>query len=387
MVAYSFYEMDNRVRRYAETLARQGNQVDAIAIGQDGQPSREVINGVHVYRIQKRIINETNQLSYLFRLLLFFLKSSWYLTVKHLQAPYDLIHVHSVPDFEVLAAWFPKLMGAKVILDIHDLVPELYGSKFNAAPGSFTRKLLIGIERFSASFSDHVIIANHIWRDTLLSRSVGPAKCTAILNFPDPLIFHRRGKTRQDNKFILLYPGTLNCHQGVDIAIRAFALIKDEAPEAEFHIYGRGPERPALARLISELGLEDRVFLKESVPLPQIAEIMGNSNLGIVPKRRKSFGNEAFSTKILEFMMLGVPVIVADTKIDRYYFNDSIVRFFRSEDEKDLALNILALLRDSESRERQIRSAEQFVSQNSWDRRKSEYLSLLHALLDHRNSN
>ena len=36
MVAYSFYETDNRVRRYAEALARRGDKVDALSIG----PSR-----------------------------------------------------------------------------------------------------------------------------------------------------------------------------------------------------------------------------------------------------------------------------------------------------------------------------------------------------------
>ena len=49
---------------------------------------------------------------------------------RHVKARYQLIHVHSVPDFLVFAAWFPKLTGAKIILDIHDLLPELYAGKY-----------------------------------------------------------------------------------------------------------------------------------------------------------------------------------------------------------------------------------------------------------------
>ena len=162
-------------------------------------------------------------------------------------------------------------------------------------------------------------------------------------------------------------------------------MAVDQAPEAEFHIYGRGPEKPALSQLITELGLEGSVFLRDPVPLTQIAEIMANADLGVVPKRKSSFGNEAFSTKIFEFMTLGVPVIVSDTKIDRYYFNDSIVRFFRSEDEKDLAESMLALIRDKGLRERQVRNAEQFMIANSWEVRQKEYLSLLKSLLENRN--
>ena len=385
MVGYAFYEMDNRIRRYAETLVRLGHQVDVIAIGQEGQPASEVISGVRVYRVQRRVVNEKGQLSYLGRLLLFLLKSSWFLTLKQLRSPYDLVHVHSVPDFEVAAAWLPKLMGSKVILDVHDLVPELYSSKFNVAPDSFIKKLLIGLERISARFSDHVIIANHLWQQTMQSRSVEPVKCTAILNFPDPHIFYRRGRARSDNKLILLYPGTLNSHQGLDIAIRAFARIKDQALEAEFHIYGRGPEKTALLRLISELHLEDRVFVKDPVPLTQIAEIMENADLGVVPKRKSSFGNEAFSTKIFEFMTLGVPVLAADTRIDRYYFNDSIIRFFRSEDEVDLASNMLAMIKHKELRDALARNASDFMKGNSWEEKKHEYLALVQRLLNPRN--
>ena len=57
---------------------------------------------------------------------------------------------------------------------------------------------------------------------------------------------------------------------------------------------------------------------------------MANADIGIVPKRNDSFGNEAFSTKILEFMSLSIPVVISSTRIDRHYFNDTVVRFFES---------------------------------------------------------
>jgi glycosyltransferase involved in cell wall biosynthesis len=67
--------------------------------------------------------------------------------------------------------------------------------------------------------------------------------------------------------------------------------------------------------------------------------------LGVVPKRADSFGNEAYSTKIMEFMSLGVPVIVSETKIDRYYFDDSVVRFFQSGNSDALADAMLEVMR------------------------------------------
>ena len=76
--------------------------------------------------------------THVWRLIQFFVKSMAFLTRSHLKEKYDLIHVHSVPDFEVFAALFAKLGGAKVILDIHDIMPEFYVSKFNSTRSRFT---------------------------------------------------------------------------------------------------------------------------------------------------------------------------------------------------------------------------------------------------------
>ena len=108
---------------------------------------------------------------------------------------------------------------------------------------------------------------------------------------------------------------------------------------------------------------------------------MANADLAIVPKRAVSFGNEAFSTKIPECLALGVPVIASETKVDRFYFSDSVVHFFRSEDPADLARSIV-LLRENESLRKQlIQNGLRFAEQNSAQQRKSHYLDLVDRLV------
>lgn len=382
MVAYTFYESDGRVRRYAETLAKRGDQVDVIALRRTDQKKHEIISGVNIYRIQKRVINEKIQLSYFLKIMQFLINSAIFLTKQHLKKPYDLIHVHSVPDFEVFAALIPKITGAKIILDIHDIVPEFYANKFNASKNSIAFKALALVEKASIAFSNHVIIANHVWEKTLTNRSVRNGKCSTILNYPDTSIFNmQQPKMRNDNKFIIIYPGTLNRHQGVDIAIKAFALIKDEIPEAEFHIYGEGNSKETLLNLVNELNLGGRVLFKKVLPLNEIAKAMASADLGIVPKRNDSFGSEAFSTKIFEFMALGVPVIVSDTKIDRYYFDESLVMFFKAGDEEDLARCMLHMIKDKELRDSLAKNSLEFIKKYSWDVKKDEYFSLVENLV------
>jgi glycosyltransferase involved in cell wall biosynthesis len=381
MVAYTFYEADNRVRRYAETLAKRGDQVDVIALRQKGQSATEVINGVRLFRIQRRSLTEKNKFAYLAKLVLFFLRSTVFLTREQIKKRYDLIHVHSVPDFEVFAAAYPKWTGSKIILDIHDIVPEFYASKFKASHDSVTFKLLVAIERFSTGFSDHVIAANHIWEKRLQERSVPAAKCTTFLNFPDIHNFERQGKTRTDDRFILLYPGTLNYHQGLDIAIRAFGHIKDQVPQADFHIHGDGEQLEFLKSLVIELGLQDRVLLKPFLPFYEIRTVIENADLGIVPKRGESFGNEAFSTKILEFMALSIPVIVPETAVDRFYFNDSVAKFFTANDENSLAAAMLLMISSPALRAQLVHNADEFIRKYTWDENKGGYLDLVDSLV------
>ena len=90
-----------------------------------------------------------------------------------------------MPDFLVFAAWYPKWTGAKLILDIHDIVPELFLNKFKVKPNSWLVKGLRVIERASAAFVDHVIVSNHIWSEKLIARSVPREKCSVFLNHVD----------------------------------------------------------------------------------------------------------------------------------------------------------------------------------------------------------
>jgi hypothetical protein len=129
--------------RYAQALVERGDEVDVIALGSDEkQPAFEMVDGVGVHRIQRRVRNESSKYSYLWRLIQFCTKSSFSLGRLHWKRKYNLVHVHNVPDFLVFSAWLPKLAGAKIILDIHDILPEFFANKFRKPEDSLYVKLL-----------------------------------------------------------------------------------------------------------------------------------------------------------------------------------------------------------------------------------------------------
>jgi glycosyltransferase involved in cell wall biosynthesis len=383
MVTYSHFLSDTRVMRYAEALAERGDHMDVVSLQGAGETlPQETIGNLHVHRLQERVGRAgKSRFSYLLPVLRFLMVSSLWIARQHRRRRYDLLHVHNLPDFLMAAAIYPRLRGARTILDIHDILPEFYGSKFGVGEASFGSKMLKWVERISARLADHVIISNHLWLDKYSARTGTRGRCSVLVNNVDTKIFHPRPRTRSDGKLVVIFPGGLYWHQGVDIAIRAFQKVAAELAQAEFHIYGDGNTKEALMALTRELDLEGRVRFFDWIPVHQMAEIMANADLGVVPKRADSFGNEAYSTKIMEFMSLGVPVLVSSTKIDRFYFDDSVVRFFESGNVAALADGMLELLRDRGLRERLAVRAREYAQRNSWESRRPDYLHLVDSLV------
>jgi glycosyltransferase involved in cell wall biosynthesis len=383
MVTHSDFLSDARVSRYAEALAQRGDHVDVLALRRSPDvPAKETLGNIDLFRLQPRYgKTEKSRLSHLLPVVRFLVTSSFWLFREHRRRPYDLLHIHNVPDFLVFAAWYPKLTGARVILDIHDLVPEFYVSKFGVHQHSIAIYLLKAIERVSAAFADHVIISNHLWRDTYASRNHLNGKCSVFINNVDSRVFCPRPRTRSDGKTIVLFPGGLQWHQGLDIAIRAFRKVRAQLPNAEFHIYGDGNMKDDLIQLAKELELSDAVRFFNPLSVRQVAEIMANADLGVVPKRADSFGNEAYSTKIMEFMSLGIPTVVSSTKIDRFYFDDSVVRFFESGNVEALSDAMLEVIRDRQLRRRLAANGLDYVARNNWNSRRAAYLDLVDLLI------
>ena len=381
MLAYSHVESDNRILRYATALAQRGDHVDVLSLSTEKQSeSKELYRGLWLNRIQTRVHNEVSKWDYFGRLLRFCCKAAWVLAKDRLRHRYDMIHVHNIPDFLVFAALIPRLTGAKIILDVHDIVPEFYGSKFSSVPTWVVEALKV-TELASCSFAHHVIISNHLWYDKITERSVPRERCSTFVNYIDLSIFYPREHPTKPRPFTVIFPGGFQWHQGLDIAIEAFQTFLKAIPGAEFHVYGNGDQKERLLELVESLGLQNSVKFLAAVPALQVPDLLCTADLGVVPKRANSFGNEAYSTKIMEFMSQGLPVVVSRTKIDTFYFTDNEVRFFESGNIAELAERMIEVATDQVLRQRLVEAGLTYVQSNNWEKKKYDYLALIDNLL------
>ena len=385
-IAYTLYEEDWRVSRYAEALVAPGSRTDAIAVRLPGRKRIETINGVKLYRIQRRNYDKQGgPFDYLFKMVRFFLMSSAILLVNHLRYGYKVIIIHNVPDFFVFAAFIPRLLGAKIIFDIHDIMPEFFCQRFNKPLDSKTAKLLRWSEKKAVQFSDFVIVGNDLWREKIAARDTIPReRCLGMVNYPHMEYFRDTNYTVRVNSLKIVYPGHLSHHHGVDIAVRAMPEVLRAVPNATFQIFAASwiPQfRLELEALIRQMRLEGVVSIANRLAKGDLIEVYKTVDLGVVPKRGGPFAGEAFSSKILDFMASGIPIVASHTVIDEYYFDDSMISFFEPENHEDMARRIVELFRDPSRRRALSIRGKEYAERNSWDIKKKEFVAIANSIV------
>lgn len=384
MISYSQFEFDNRVHRYAKSLIGRGDTVDILCLGAKHQPRSEIVDGVKLYRLQARSYNEKGPLVYLVNLFRFFFLSTWYCSKLYLKERYDILHFHNIPDFGVFCTVIGRLSGARVIHDIHDLVPEFYQRKFNIGVTHPIYKILCWIEKMACRYAHQVITVTDIWKDTIDRRSMSGKKCFVVLNAPDGDLFKPVSRpSGNNNGYRLVYHGNLSEIFGVDLAVRAMPEICKGVKNAELHIYGQGRDKYNLIEMTDRLMMTDKIFFHDPVSRTKVPDILKKADIGIDPKRNGILADEGLSSKCLEYLAMGLPAVVSKTKAASYYYNDDMVLFFRPGSASDLSKQIVRLCRNKNLRKHLVHNAKYFNQKHQWKKYESVYFNLLDGIKIH----
>jgi glycosyltransferase involved in cell wall biosynthesis len=385
MVVHNYYpQREPRVEREAQALVAHGYEVDVICLREDGDPPLAVVDGVNVHRLPVKRHKGSGAAVQMLEYLAFFAVASAKLAALHRRRRYNVVQVHNLPDFLVFAAWLPKLSRARLILDIHDLMPEFYASRFNSGMGSLPVRLVRAQEYLSCRFADHVISVTDLWRSALIDRGLPAEKVSVVMNVANDSIFRQPAaapRADEPDRFRLFYHGTITRRYGIDVAIRAVEIVRRHIPGVHLTIHGVGEYRDELIRLVEELSLGQHVrFTSDYIPTSELPSFIRQADLGLVPYRRDVFTDGILPTKLMEYVALGVPVVAARTPVIESYFDETMVQFFTPEDHQDLARSILALHADRARLNMLARNADRFNQRYSWQRVSAEYLALVDRL-------
>jgi len=386
MVVHKYYFRDTRVRRYAEALAGTGAQVDVLSLHGETETPPEQKEGIRVYAIPLHRGYEGRG-NYLLEYGAAFVLFTVFLLVLYIKNRYQIIHVHNMPDFLVFTALIPRLLGAQLVLDIHDPMPEVYMSKYQCQTDNLIIRLIELQERLSGMFACTIITANSSFKNNLVRRGVPVDKITVVNNVPDARVFNRDkyhpGGHCASGYFTLIYPGTIAPRYGLDVPIRALPQLVTQIPRLRLVIIGPPTEHAKeLAALAEHLKVSSYVEFRPPVPTEEVPHQIAYADVGIYTAIPDPHMSIATPTKVLEYAVMGIPIIAPRLEVLEALFLDSAIMFFEPGNVGQFACCVLELFSNPSRRAELVQKADSsYVRTVSWSYERRMYFNVLNRLL------
>ncbi len=316
MVVYSHYPDDPRVTREARTLAQAGVAVDVICLGGDGQSDQEDIGGVHVIRIPL-VTRRGGRVRYAWQYAAFLLLATAAVAAAWQRRRFDVIHIHSLPDFLVFASLLPRAFGSQVILDLHEAMPEILAARFQLDGDSFLVRLARVLERVSAAFADEIFVVNEAIRDLLVRRGIPSQKLVVLPNTPDELLVSPSSRQVLADRYglhaakVIVVAAGLNPERDLETLLQSMAL-PPLAGSIDLLLLGRGDARylADLRALADNLGVGERVVLGGFVSHVEALSLLSLSDVGVVTFVDNPITRLGLPNRLFEYAMLGKPLVV-----------------------------------------------------------------------------
>lgn len=391
MLVHSYYLMDPRVRRQAECLAEIGYEVHVIScrlsfLKHSGIPSYQVVKNVHIHLLplyKKR----GGTLRYLFEYASMTILGMLKILLLNAKNKIDIIHIHNMPDILVLAGLPFKWNGTTLILDIHDPMSELYQQTYKLDTSHPVIRAIAIQERFSYRLATQLVTVSYPMASNVAEKTGCPEKDVMVThNFPDlnmfPIITEKRKWPYSKDDFIFLYSGTITDHYRLDIAVRALAIAARSVPGIRLYLLGMGTSLQKILSLARALSITDRVKHIKPIELKKVKEIMANVDAGISTHEAGVFGDLYFSTKIIEFMTQGLPVLSSRTYTIHEYVPEDAIFYFEPENIENLAEQMIYMYKNPDVVMKRIDNSKKILSKYNWQAEKARYQTFYKGLTD-----
>jgi glycosyltransferase involved in cell wall biosynthesis len=380
------FPLDPRVKRAALALAGTGYRVSVIAPRAPGEPARETVEGVHVYRFREAA-GAQGFAGYVLEYAVCTL-SALVLSVRVLREQgFDVVHAHNPPDTFVIVGAVYKLLGKRFVFDQHDLAPDMYDARFRGKGNPAVRAVLALFERASLRLADGVIATNESYKAVQTERGKVPPERIAVVRntpgFDDPAPVEPDPALRARASALVGYLGHMGYQDGVDHLLRAVRhLVVDlDRTDTLCVLIGRGDAYEDLRRLARELGIEEHVWFPGFIPVADVARYLSTVDVCVVPDPSNPFNDRSTMTKVMDYMAFARPVVGFDLPETRVTAGEAAA-YAQPNDDAALARQIAALLDDPTRRaEMGAYGRQRVLTDLAWDRNRPHLLELYRSLL------
>jgi glycosyltransferase involved in cell wall biosynthesis len=387
MVSFSAYPFDPRPRRAIAALVDEGANIDLVCLGGQEQPTREAFGGLRILRVPLKHVRR-GKFDYALRYGAFILIASVVFALRAVVRRYDMVYVHNMPDILVASALIPKILGAKVVLDLHDPMPELMMTIFRANCDDKSVRILKHLEKWSIAQADLVVTVNIACKRIFSGRSCRPEKVAVVMNSPDGRIFpfkatRRHEDTSAEKPFVLMYHGSIVERNGLEVAIDAVERLRKTVPSAHLHIFGPSTDfLDRMMRKVRDKNLDGVVRYFGARRLEELVGEIEKCDVGVIPNHRNKFTEINTPTRIFEYLALGKPVIAPSTSGILDYFSNESLLLFTPGNSDDLARQVGYAFSHRTELMEIARKGQEVYLQHAWEQERETLLSRTSNILE-----
>ena len=377
MVARAPYRVDPRLRQQAELLARRGDRVVVFALGEESGPFR--LGGVEVRPLSGRFYRGPHLGGFVKENLRFLAKAGARLLRCHLNNPFDVILVQASVDALVSAGALPKLLGARVILEVNERTVNGLGRRFGFGSLGRVAKIAKTSERLSAAAADVVVARDPFQYQMLLSSGVPARKLGVHLDVADPTFFPAKKKWSK-NPSRVVWHGDLRRDAGVALAIQAFAAVHAQKPNVRFCLLGSGAHESQMRALANELNLGPDIleFVAGDLPLEERGALLSAHDVGVyspsqdVPDRPPA--------ELIRYLQMGLwPVSLRSRSALSVASPESVV-FCEDHSVLSLKAGIVEVLENRERRQEMLAAREDWLAEFGFEAQEKVFFRTVDAL-------
>ncbi|TFB09415.1 glycosyltransferase [Candidatus Marinimicrobia bacterium MT.SAG.2] len=389
VIAYTNYLIDPRVRRISEALVEGGYEIDVYVLGEEGKSSVMEIGGVRVKHQAISQYRGDSTFAYILSYFKFFFIIFNKLSGKQYRRNYELIYVHNMPNFIVFSALIPSFLGTKIILDIHDSMPELFATKFPGRLSQLVHYFLLLEEKLSVAFVDQVFTVHTPQKEFLIkTHRIPERKITEITNLADRKLFdplNFRKSDKKDNIFRLIYHGTIARRFALEVVIEGIGKIKTKFPNIRLDIYGEGDQVSNIENMVEKQQISEFVKIHGIVPLDEIPQLISEADLGIVSYRADAATDLMLPLKLLEYTSLELPALSIKNKAISYYFGENDLEYYEAGNPSSFADKLEMLILNPHRLRELSKCAGEFNKLYQWDKERSKLIRIIGKLIDEKN--
>jgi glycosyltransferase involved in cell wall biosynthesis len=293
-----------------------------------------------------------------------------------------LVGLHKREHLQVIHAWHPlaglaavlagKLTGVRVFLDWTDFYSDIVRHE-----SILLTPVAKAIEHFILGNCDRIFTVSNEMKKALVGIGASSDRIFVIPDGVDPTMFNPeidslmiRKRYCLDDSPTIIFHGDVKPIDGVDVLVKAFALVLKHLPNAKLFIVGGGTKYfSEVIQLVKTLGVEHSVIFTGWIPHQSVPEYIALADVGAMPLRSTLETNCYLSFKLFEYWAMGKPVVVSRVKAISNIVKDGVNgTLVESEDVNGLTEALLGILSDGDKAMRMGDNARAMIEGSyNWD--------------------